>query len=552
MRPRRGSGYKHYRPICRARTVDKRAAQAPRFARVRVGVLASGSGTNLRAILDHGIPVVVVLADRPLRRARRGTRGRRRGRADRAGRLLGPASIGSRTRTASSTRSSRHGVELIAMAGFGTILEKPIHDAFPDRILNTHPALLPAFKGWHTVPAALAAGVKITGCTVHVATLEVDDGPILAQEAVPVLDGDTVESLARTDQGGRAPVVSRSDRTSRPRVRRGTGAGPMRVKIRRALLSVSDKTGIEALALALHELGVELISSSNTAAAIAAAGVPVTPISDVTGFPEILDHRVVTLNPRVHGGLLADLGNPEHVAELEPHDIAPIELVVSNLYPFRERPDIETIDIGGPAMTRAVGEEPRVGHDRHRDRPVRRVDRGAARQRRNGRRRKRATRSQSKRSPRTAAYDAAIVEWLQGTDESAAAAPRARARADRRAAAVRREPAPAGGARYREVGAPGFWDSAVKHGDFALSYLNFYDAEAAWRLVHDLGERPHVRDRQARQPVRCRRRRTSSPRRTAWRSSATTSRRSAASSRSTGRRRRDRRRDDRRRRRPTS
>jgi phosphoribosylglycinamide formyltransferase-1 len=90
---------------------------------------------------------------------------------------------------------ARHGVELVAMAGFGTILEKPIHDAYPDRIVNTHPALLPAFKGWHAVRDALDAGVKVTGCTVHVARLEVDDGPILAQEAVPVLDDDTVESL---------------------------------------------------------------------------------------------------------------------------------------------------------------------------------------------------------------------------------------------------------------------------------------------------------------------------------------------------------------------
>jgi phosphoribosylglycinamide formyltransferase-1 len=87
------------------------------------------------------------------------------------------------------------GVELVAMAGFGTILEKPVHDAFPDRILNTHPALLPAFPGWHAVEDALAAGVKVTGCTVHRATLEVDAGEILAQEAVPVLDGDTVEAL---------------------------------------------------------------------------------------------------------------------------------------------------------------------------------------------------------------------------------------------------------------------------------------------------------------------------------------------------------------------
>ena len=90
---------------------------------------------------------------------------------------------------------SRSDVDLVAMAGFGTILDKPIFDAFPDRILNTHPALLPAFKGWHAVEDALAAGVKVTGCTVHLARLEVDDGPILAQEAVSVHDDDTVETL---------------------------------------------------------------------------------------------------------------------------------------------------------------------------------------------------------------------------------------------------------------------------------------------------------------------------------------------------------------------
>jgi phosphoribosylglycinamide formyltransferase-1 len=90
---------------------------------------------------------------------------------------------------------ARHEVDLVAMAGFGTILEKPMLDAFADRIVNTHPALLPAFKGWHAVEDALAAGVKVTGCTVHLARLEVDDGPILAQEAVTVRDDDTVETL---------------------------------------------------------------------------------------------------------------------------------------------------------------------------------------------------------------------------------------------------------------------------------------------------------------------------------------------------------------------
>ncbi len=88
-----------------------------------------------------------------------------------------------------------HEIDLVVMAGFGTILDQPIHDAYPARVLNTHPALLPAFKGWHAVRDALAAGVKVTGCTVHLASLEVDDGPILAQEAVPVLVEDTESSL---------------------------------------------------------------------------------------------------------------------------------------------------------------------------------------------------------------------------------------------------------------------------------------------------------------------------------------------------------------------
>ena len=161
---------------------------------MRVGVLASGSGTNLQAILEHDIPVAVVIADRPcgaLDIARD---------AGVAVELIERDDYGpSFDRVAYTHRVVdalvAHDVDLVAMAGFGTILEKPIHDAFPQRILNTHPALLPAFKGWHAVAAALAAGVKITGCTVHYATLEVDDGPIVAQEAVPVLDGDTEATL---------------------------------------------------------------------------------------------------------------------------------------------------------------------------------------------------------------------------------------------------------------------------------------------------------------------------------------------------------------------
>ena len=125
------------------------------------------------------------------------------------------------------------------------------------------------------------------------------------------------------------------------------------MRIKRALLSVSDKTGIVKLAQFLHDIGVEIISTGGTMTAIREAGIPVTYVSDVTGFPEIMDGRVKTLNPKIHGGILAVRSNPEHMAALEKHDIKPIDLVVVNLYPFTEAEAIENIDIGGPAMVRA-------------------------------------------------------------------------------------------------------------------------------------------------------------------------------------------------------
>jgi phosphoribosylglycinamide formyltransferase-1 len=161
---------------------------------MRIGILASGTGTILQALLDADLPIVTVVVDRPCAATER---------AERAGvpvELVERESFGKDFDRLAYTHRvvdalERHDVDLVAMAGYGTILDKPIHDRYPERIVNTHPALLPSFKGWHAVEDALAAGVKVTGVTVHYATLEVDDGPILAQEAVPVLDGDTVESL---------------------------------------------------------------------------------------------------------------------------------------------------------------------------------------------------------------------------------------------------------------------------------------------------------------------------------------------------------------------
>ncbi|MFN5175245.1 MAG: bifunctional phosphoribosylaminoimidazolecarboxamide formyltransferase/IMP cyclohydrolase, partial [Ignavibacteria bacterium] len=132
--------------------------------------------------------------------------------------------------------------------------------------------------------------------------------------------------------------------------------------IKTALISVSDKTGIVDLAKSLHELGIQLISTGGTASLLMDAGLPVTKVKDITGFPEIMDGRVKTLHPKIHGGLLARLNNPKHVEAMEEHGINSIDLAIVNLYPFEKTISqkgidaetcIENIDIGGPAMVRA-------------------------------------------------------------------------------------------------------------------------------------------------------------------------------------------------------
>ncbi len=137
----------------------------------------------------------------------------------------------------------------------------------------------------------------------------------------------------------------------------------MELKIKRALISVSNKLGAVDLAKKLSKAGVEIISTGGTMKAIKAAGIPVTYVSDVTGFPEIMDGRVKTLNPKIHGGILAVRDNPEHLRQMEENGILPIDMVVVNLYPFKstiKKPNvtldeaIENIDIGGPAMIRAA------------------------------------------------------------------------------------------------------------------------------------------------------------------------------------------------------
>jgi phosphoribosylaminoimidazolecarboxamide formyltransferase/IMP cyclohydrolase len=251
----------------------------------------------------------------------------------------------------------------------------------------------------------------------------------------------------------------------------------------RALLSVYDKTGIVEFARALHDLGVELVSSGGTASAIADAGIPVTDVAELTGVPAILDHRVVTLHPKVHGGLLADPTNPRHQADMAEYGIEPIDLVVSNLYPFHTNPSIELIDIGGPAMVRASAKNhEHVGIVTSPDQ----YETVLAEIREHGRLTEPTRRGFALAAfARTAAYDAAIVEWLQ---EDAALPEHIVLPLQKTDEVLRYGENPhQQGARYRKVATTSWWDGLVQHSGVALSYLNFYDTEAAWKVAHDLG-----------------------------------------------------------------
>ena len=253
-----------------------------------------------------------------------------------------------------------------------------------------------------------------------------------------------------------------------------------------ALLSVYDKTGVVDLARSLAGLGWSLVSSGGTAKAIADAGIEVTDVVEWTGVPAILGHRVVTLHPKVHGGILADPTDAEHRADMEAYGITPIDLVVGNLYPFASSPGIELIDIGGPAMVRAAAKNHAfvgvlVDPADYAGVVAELTADGALSD---------ATRRRLARNAfaHTAEYDAAIVTWLDESDEPPAVddeiLPESIHLSLERAQPLRYGENPhQEGARYRQVGATSWWDTMTQHGGKELSYLNVFDTEAAWRLV---------------------------------------------------------------------
>src|SRR5437764_9895620 len=333
----------------------------------------------------------------------------------------------------------------------------------------------------------MGIGVKVTGCTIHIATIEVDDGPILAQGTVPVLDGDDEDALHER--------IKTVEHRLYPRVLAGLLAGGAPadvaersadgpVRIERALISVYDKTGFLDFARGLADLGVTLLASGGTATALADAGIPVTPVESVTGAPEMLGGRVKTLHPRIHGGILADRGQASHRADLAAQSIEPIDLVVVNLYPFLERPAIETIDIGGPTMVRAaaknhawvgvVTDPARYGAtlDELRD---------------SGGRLSAATRADLalEAFAHPAGYDAAIVRWLDTEVLGGGPLPRHLVLPLEKVASLRYGENPhQAGARYRDRLGGGWLDGMTQHGGKELSFINLLDSESSWRLVN--------------------------------------------------------------------
>ena len=265
----------------------------------------------------------------------------------------------------------------------------------------------------------------------------------------------------------------------------------------RALLSVYDKTGLIDLARGLTDLGWEVISSGGTSAALADADIAHIEVADLTGAPEMLGGRVKTLHPAVHGGILADRSKSEHLDALDRLGIGLIDLVVCNLYPFPTDPSVELIDVGGPTMVRAAAKNHDhvgvvVSPDDYPGVLAELGEHGTLSP---------ATRRRLARDAfaHTAGYDAAIVEWLDerqspSSDQSgddllgitALLPPTIHLTLEHAGPLRYGENPHQHAARYRIAGQHSWWEDVVQHGGKELSYLNIFDADAAWRLVHEL------------------------------------------------------------------
>lgn len=262
-------------------------------------------------------------------------------------------------------------IDLICLAGYLAKLPEDFVNEYYGKIINIHPALLPAFggKGFYGMNvhrAVIESKVKISGVTIHFVNTEYDKGPIIVQKAIEVLEDDTPEKLAER--------ISKLEHQLYPEIiklfcEEKIKLEGEKVKIikdnisKRALISVYDKTGIIEFAKGLTEIGIEIISTGGTYKTLKENGINAKDIESITDFPEILGGRVKTLNNKIFGGILFKRDDLSHIKQIEENNILPIDIVVVNLYPFQKIAEkeenwsenlIENIDIGGVSLLRAA------------------------------------------------------------------------------------------------------------------------------------------------------------------------------------------------------
>ena len=379
--------------------------------RIDVVVLASGRGSNFAQIVAHnGIEFSCNLKHLICDRANVG-----------AEKIAQQAQVASTCldRTTYASRADHDTAllkllqqlkpDLILTLGYMRILSADIVHAYANQIINIHPSLLPAFPGLHAQQQAWDYGVKTSGATTHFVSTELDAGAIICQRAVARQEEDTLEdftarilaaehsilvqtvawfcsdassataassSLASSSATASPSLASSATAASSSLASSATAASSslassaaakLPANKKRALISVSDKTGLQDLATFLVvKMNFEILASGNTWAAINKAGLPATRVEEYTGFPEILAGRVKTLHPKIHAGILARRASASDQFDLRQHNLETIDLVVANLYPFRQKMQlqqdsklseqelIEFIDIGGMALLRAA------------------------------------------------------------------------------------------------------------------------------------------------------------------------------------------------------
>ena len=331
------------------------------FSRQRIVVLASGSGSNAQRLVEFFrlgqiAEVVAILTDNPSAYVIQ------------RGNSLGVDVMVLNKEVVSSGSALKAilmdlKADWVVLAGYLKLIPHEVVESFQGRIVNIHPALLPAFggKGMYGMrvhEAVLASGVKETGITIHHVNQRYDEGAPIFQAKIPVVAGLSPEQLAQQ--------VHALEHRHYPEVLNqlifSQLSDPHMKKVKSALISVYHKDGLDEIAKTLHGQGVQLISTGGTATFLRGLNLPVTEVSDLTDFPEILGGRVKTLHPAVFGGILARRALSGDLSTLAEHNIPEVDVVIVDLYPFEstvssgasEQEIIEKIDIGGISLIRAA------------------------------------------------------------------------------------------------------------------------------------------------------------------------------------------------------